>query len=324
MRLLDLVSQSMAPAPGKPAGLSLPAPHHFADRVRACPLRIVLADDVVRCATMLAFSDGDRLAGCLDLIHAPTQNVWVEWSESTRQQALREIPNLQVRDEASAKRVGALVQTDKTGRAGAIRTFWSTPNDVIFMGSLITEFDLDTPIRESTNLAAMFDGEPGGVSHDTEPAVDAVLKHVQFRFDPAWGLYYRSALLHEKERLAVIRAALGSSACDAPMILALFLLMAAKDGVQTRVPELTKINRSRQRSGRTPLLEHVEACLNLASAREVAEHSESTVIRRPARMHHVRGHLTRRGNTIFWRSSHLRGSARQGLIRTRTVALTFH
>jgi hypothetical protein len=322
MRLFDIVSQSTSSPPGTPVDLPIPAPCHFAETVRRCPLRIVLADELVRCATTLAYSDGDRLAGCLDLIHAPMETVWVEWTESTRHQALREVPNLDVRGEATAKRVGVLVQSDRSGRVGTMRTFWSTPNDVAYLGCLVSEFDLDTSIRESTNMAAIFDGQPVGISYVEEPAVDAVLNHVQYRLDPAWGLYYRCAALAENQRSAVMRAVLASSAFDASMIFALFLLMAAKDGVQRRVSELARINRARQRAGRTPLLEHVEACLNLRSVADSVEQSDSTIIRRPARMHHVRGHLTRRGNKIFWRSSHLRGSARQGLIRTRTVSLS--
>jgi hypothetical protein len=37
----------------------------------------------------------------------------------------------------------------------------------------------------------------------------------------------------------------------------------------------------------------------------------------------VRGHLVRRGNQLFWRIPHLRGSARSGIIRARTVTWTF-
>ena len=42
--------------------------------------------------------------------------------------------------------------------------------------------------------------------------------------------------------------------------------------------------------------------------------------RRASRLHHVRGHLVRRGGKIFWRVPHIRGSARSGVIRQRTVA----
>jgi hypothetical protein len=37
----------------------------------------------------------------------------------------------------------------------------------------------------------------------------------------------------------------------------------------------------------------------------------------------VRGHIVRRGAAVFWRCPHLRGSARLGQVRSRTVMLTF-
>jgi hypothetical protein len=41
------------------------------------------------------------------------------------------------------------------------------------------------------------------------------------------------------------------------------------------------------------------------------------------RLHHVRGHIVRRGASVFWRSPHMRGSARLGQVRSRTVDLTY-
>jgi hypothetical protein len=38
---------------------------------------------------------------------------------------------------------------------------------------------------------------------------------------------------------------------------------------------------------------------------------------------HVRGHLVRQGSKLFWRVPHLRGSARAGSIRARTVTWLF-
>jgi hypothetical protein len=37
----------------------------------------------------------------------------------------------------------------------------------------------------------------------------------------------------------------------------------------------------------------------------------------------VRGHLVRRGSKLFWRVPHLRGNARAGNIRSRTVTWQF-
>jgi hypothetical protein len=283
-----------------------------------------LADDTIQSATEFAYSDGDRLSGCLDLIHAPAPSVWIEWLESTRQESLRNIPHLNVEGASSAKRGGVLVQSDRSGRVGTMRTFWSMPDEVAYTGCITTSFDLNRPIRESADIAAMFDGAPAGVTYSEEPAIDEILDHVVYRFDAAWISYYRAARLSATERTAVMNTALGSAVYDTPMVLALFLLMTAKDGLHLRTSDLTKINRVRQRTRRGPLLEHIEAHMNLASTPEAPLHTSGDAVRRPSRMHHVRGHLARRGNKVFWRSSHLRGSARQGLVRTRTVSLSFH
>jgi hypothetical protein len=40
-------------------------------------------------------------------------------------------------------------------------------------------------------------------------------------------------------------------------------------------------------------------------------------------LHHVRGHIARRGDKVFWRLPHLRGNARLGVVRSRTVQLSF-
>jgi hypothetical protein len=46
-------------------------------------------------------------------------------------------------------------------------------------------------------------------------------------------------------------------------------------------------------------------------------------VRHPPRLHHVRGHIVRREDRIFWRKPHLRGDASQGQVRSRTVCLSF-
>ena len=46
--------------------------------------------------------------------------------------------------------------------------------------------------------------------------------------------------------------------------------------------------------------------------------------RRGPGLHHVRSHIARRGDKVFWRVPHLRGNARLGVVRSRTVQLSFH
>jgi len=323
MRLLDLIAQSSPSQSGLPPAWHLPAPHHFAQAARACPLRLVLADDMVRCATALAYAEGDRLSGCLDLLRVPSERLWVEWAEAPRQEVLCAIPALGMKPTALAGRAGVLIHSDASGRTGHIRTFWSTPDDRSYSAAMVTYFDLDCPIRRATRIADTFNGESARVSLPQEPAIDALLSHIHFRFDPAWARYYRSGNLSVIQQKTLLRDALQSTAYDSPMLLALFLLMSAKDGAQQRVVNLERLNRGRRLAGKAELLEHVEVRMNLQTQRgdSLSDLNAKTGIGR--RLHHVRGHLTRRGHKIFWRSPHLRGNARLGILRSRTVELTF-
>jgi hypothetical protein len=189
---------------------------------------------------------------------------------------------------------------------------------------MIADFDLNAPIRSSQTIASVFDGGFAGICLPEEPAIDELLSHIRFRFDPAWSHYYRCANLSDLEQSAVLRAALSSMAFDVPMLFALWLLMAATDGVQQTFVNLDRLNRSRRIAGKSELLEHVEASTSIRTQRRGDRTDGNAETRIGRRLHHVRGHLARRGYKVFWRSPHLRGNARLGVVRSRTVELRFH
>jgi hypothetical protein len=323
MRLLDLIAQSSPSQADVPPMRSLPGPHHFAQAIHACPLRLVLADDLIKCSTALAYAEGDRLSGCLDLVHVPSERLWVEWAESPRLEALSDILEVQIEPTVTGGRAGVLISSDPSGRAGTIRSFWSTPEDRAYCAALIADFDLNLPVRRWSSVAEVFNGKSAGVSVSEEPAFDALLSHIRFRFDPAWSDHYRSSSLSDDQQAAILCTALGSTAFIIPTLFALFLLLAAKGGAQQRVVNVDRLNRIRQHSGKTELLEHVEVFTSLRAQRadNRTNIDANTCIGR--RLHHVRGHLARRGYNIFWRSPHLRGNARLGVVRSRTVKLMF-
>jgi len=325
VRLLDLVAQSTSGAPELPAGWAFPGAHHFADAIRTCPLRLVLADDLIRCTTQLAYANGERLTGCLDLIHVPSQHLWIEWLEATRQSSLREIPACGITSCSSVRRTGGLIDADPAGRSGRMRTFWSTQNEQVYSAALLTEFDLDRVMRPAFDIPAVFRGAAFGVVMPGEAALDELLTHVCFRLDPAWADYYRAANLTASQQLQVLRQVLGTTAFDMPMILALFLLFAAKDGLQRRTANIERLNDARRRSGKRALLEHIEvrAAIGTGYSCPVSLAANANRRRGP-RLHHVRGHIARRGDQVFWRVPHLRGSARLGVVRSRTVQLSSH
>ena len=330
MRLLDLVAQSRAAAPTLPEGWAFPDAHHFADAVRTCPLRLVLADDLIQCTTQLAYAEGERLSAYLDLIHVPSQQLWLEWLEATRQSTLREIPACASTSSvtgagcSNVRRTGVLIAADPAGRAGTMRTFWSTQNEQVYSAALLTDFNLDRVMRPALDIDAVFSGDAFGVVMPVEAALDELLSHVCFRLDPAWANYYRAADLTKNQQLLVLREVLGTMAFDMPMILALFLLFAAKDGLQRRAADLERLNYARHRSGKRPLLEHIEVRAAVAAGYQCpAPLTANANRRRGPRLHHVRGHIARRGDKVFWRLPHLRGSAGLGVVRSRTVQLSF-
>jgi hypothetical protein len=325
LRLLDLVAQSTTAAPTLPAGWGLPGAHHFAEAVRTCPLRLVLADDLIQCTTQLAYAEGARLSGCLDLAHVPSQQLWLEWLEATRQSTLQEIAQFARTPCCSLRRrTGVLITADQAGRAGTVRTFWSTQNEQVSCGPLLTDFDLDRVMRPALDVDAAFRGAAVGVVIPEEAALDALLSHVSFRLDPAWANYYRATDLTEDQQLPLLREVLGTTAFDMPMILALFLLFAAKDGLRQRVADLRRLNHARQAGGKQALLEHIEVRAPIAMGYECPASVAAGVNRRRGpRLHHVRGHIARRGDRVFWRVPHLRGNARLGVVRSRTVQLSF-
>ena len=325
MRLLDLVAQSTSAEPRLPGGWGLPGAHHFADAVRTCPLRLVLADDLIQYTIQLAYAEGERLSGCLDLIHVPAQHLWLEWLEAGRQSTLNEMPACTGTPCYSVRRTGVLITADPAGRAGTMRTFWSTQSEQVYAAALLTDFDLDRVMRPALDIDAVFSGAAFGVVIPVEPALDELLSHVCFRFDPAWANYYRAAGLMESQQSQVLREVLGTVAFDMPMLLALFLLFAAKDGVQRRAADLERVNRARRRSGKHALLEHIEVRVPIVAGYQCpASPAANANRRRGPRLHLVRGHIARRGDKVFWRLPHLRGNARFGVVRSRTVQLSFH
>jgi hypothetical protein len=325
MRLLDLIVQERCVAVRSNDGCDLPGAEGFGDAIRQCPLRYVLSDELVRCATQLAYAEGDRLCGCLDLIHVPAQELWVEWSERPRLQALQEIPLLAVtlNGTAIAKKSGVLVRAASNCRSGTIRKFWSTQDERVVLSPMITWFDLDDSFRALRPPAPTAWQGSAYLYMREEPAIDEILGHLRFRLDERWAQYYRERCLDTALKEQVLRANLGHCSFDAPMLLAFSLLLGARDLLPRQAIDHARLNRARRKSGKPPLLEHIEVAAPIGQHSLPAHAATSASGRLSPRLHHVRGHLVRRDSTVFWRSPHIRGSGRLGRIQTRTVEISY-
>jgi hypothetical protein len=332
MRLLDHIARSNTPLilgldshPGR--AFDVTAPSHYAAQLTQCPLRYVLGDDLTRACAELAFADGARLAGCLDLLRMPAPEVWVEWNDEIHQRVIHET-HLSARFDGAAvgRRVGVYLKTSIDGCCAVARTFWAEgldePAEVV-LSPLESYIDLRGDLPDPADISGVMAGEFAGVCHHPDAAVSSLLGHVRFRFDDAWSLYYRAASTDAGAGRQVVLDSLAGVARDVPLLLAFFLLLSAKDATRSLVISRAAINRKRLARGRPPLLDHIEVSASLDRAYAGDSAGADYGARQSPRLHHVRGHLVRRDNRVFWRVPHLRGSAVRGMVRSRTVCLSF-
>jgi len=326
LRLLDHIAQSSEPFLVRQDGgelWRLSGAADFARRLVACPLRYVLCDELVRTCTALAYSDGDELSGCLDLLHLPAETLWVEWDEGARRTALtRVLPPCAAAPGADVARAGALISARPAGRAGSLRTFWLTrgaaPEVVLAPVETLLDFD---GVAASSNADALLAGSAVAVCDPHNPQSYELLQCAAFRFDSAWQRYYQRVATDAAVRAEVTRRSLAAVALDVPMLLALFLLMAVRAQLVHHPVDPLRVNAKRTRLGKTPLLEHIEVSAPLFAQAERCHDDRGGHPRRGPRLHHVRGHLVRRRNAIYWRGPHWRGHVRLGSVRSRTVQL---
>ena len=292
--------------------------------IAQCPLRYVLTDDLTRLCADLAYSKGAGTVACADLLHVPAQTLWMEWCNAPWTSALQRygFPLIPAGPQWVGRR-GAWVRSTPDGRRGLVRTFWSATSADVLASCVEAYFDFDTVPGEEPEP---IDGQRGvaGRVFDSERSDDDMLgRCFRFRYERSWSEYYGSAGLSGEVGFALWRHAVGTIAADIPMLLTFFLLLATRSGLPQRTRSVELLNRRRLHAGKAPLLEHVEVTAPILPECRDYPRGESVASRRGPRLHHVRGHLVRRGSQIFWRVPHLRGSARSGMVRSRTVTWTF-
>jgi hypothetical protein len=332
MRLLDSIAHCRTPQfayseRDLAAPLEVTGPSRYAQQMSSCPLRFVLGDDLTRASAELAFADGGRLAACLDLLRMPAPYLWVEWNDEVHKRVVYETQAAAKFDStATGRKVGVLLRASPNGLAAMGRTFWANSmgdeNAEVTLSPLETHIDFSGEFACGTELQDVLSGGFMDLTDAENPATANLLNHVRFRFDPTWAEYYRDAASDPEFKRRLIDDSLATIAWDAPLLLAFLLLLSAKDATRLSAVSRAAINRKRAVHGRVALLDHVEvnACLEAVSIENSDDDGRE---RQSPRLHHVRGHLVRRQDRVFWRVPHLRGSGCRGTIRSRTVCLSF-
>jgi hypothetical protein len=333
MHLLDRVAQHRLPVIVTPTGdpsraMHVTGPSDYAAAIPTCPLRYVLGDDLTRASAELALAEGDRLAGCLDIIRIPAPLLWIEWNDSVLKQVVFESGSSASPDpDASGRQVGVLLRATPSGHKGVARTFWSDPSAEeareVVLSPIETHFDLRGDFGSGADVLAVLSGEFASTADAEDAGIAALLDCVRFRFDDLWAAYYRAAAITSDQQRTAVHSSLTAVARDAPFLLAFFLLLSARDATRSIAVARDAINRKRHHSGRAPLLDHIEVRSTIDSMLTIPCTGKGGVgTRRPSRLHHVRGHIVRRGNSVFWRMPHVRGRAFAGIVRSRTVCLS--
>jgi hypothetical protein len=309
------------------APFQLTGPSCYAARVAECPLRFVLCDDLTRVCTELAFADGARLAGCLDLLRVPARNLWIEWNDEVHRRVIYETQWAADYDSASiGRRAGALLEGSPDGYRAMMRIFWAdSANDEteVTLSPLETHIDLRGRLPATADISGVLSGDFTRIDQPDDPAMSCLLDHMRFRFDDAWAAYYQAAATNSRTQREVVQASLAAVARDPSLILAFLLLLSAKDATRSIPVSRAIINRKRDFRGHPPLLDHIEVRASLNTVQETDLDGYEAGGRQSPRLHHVRGHLVRRDDRVFWRVPHLRGSAARGMVRSRTVCLSF-
>jgi hypothetical protein len=326
MRLVDRVAQCRVPfvavchATGTKTRLS--GASDYATEVAACPIRYVLSDELTRLCAALAFSKGAQTLACTDLIHIPAQSLWVEWAHGPWLEELQRYGFAPGDSSDGCGRRGAMLKASRSGRQGCVRTFWCaghTEADVL-ASSLEAKFDLDAAEGACDPGAT---GKAIRVSDNYVRKGSALAACFSFEFERTWADYYDRSHLSEGARQQVEHHSLGMIALDIPILLAFFLMLNTRSGLPQEPSQLERLNRARCRSGKVPLLDHIDVRAPFPCGHVFRANESAPSGRRRPRLHHVRGHIVRRRNELFWRVPHMRGQAKGGILKSRTVTWTF-
>jgi hypothetical protein len=318
MRLLDRIVQTPEPIvvthPGEALPQRLPGTDGLAAQVAASPLRYVLADEVTELCTRLAFEENSILGSSVDIIRIPAPLLWIEFTDAARHEAFTAIGQPEAANPFPGRRVGFLVTSDDTGRKGDIAVCWEEQGCGPSVAPFTVEYDLDNPSFAEAQAGS--DTVIGIAVRDT-PAVVDLFARIRFRLRPEWSAYYAARAGNRYSD--VINQAVRPIVVDVPFFAVFCLLLSSRHALRQEAVDRSRLNAARERRGKSPLLDHVELTMNLMGS-SGAGHGDAAGRSSP-RLHFVRGHLVRRGDTVYWRSPHMRGNAAVGSIHSRTISV---
>ena len=289
--------------------ISMPGAGMFRDEIAQVPVRYLLDDAVTAACVEMVANRQDFLIQSLDIVRAPYQEFWLEWNEAVRADVYSEKSENGLN--SISGKAGMLVKLDETGRAGCIRMFWSGDGLSADVSPAIFRFDLDAQVIASVEMKVQTGNE----------VLQALFDRVSISLDPAWRSYYYQRARSDAHLRGILSDAIAPTVFDFPFMLSFALILMAHTH-DFQASDLSALNRSRVRKGRQELLDYLKVTQEIFGVSERHGASVSAGNHTGSRLHLVRGHLVRRGDKVFWRTTHFRGRMGDAPLR-RTVSLVF-
>ena len=293
---------------------TLPGAADIKAKIKNAPVRYVLDDATSALAAQAGYSDQNRFDAFQDILRFPATRAWVEWSERGRVAELSRL-GLADFDESSDRRgrAGALIEADESGRRGAVSVVWENAEGAPDLSPFSIDYDLDDPDFSQQAAANAY-----SVRVSDCESLSRCLTHACFRLRPAWSAYHHRYARTDRALKTVIASELSNIASDMVFVGAFFLILQARGALTLEPSNLARLNAARRAREKPELLDYVQVGLNLAGGADGGRASAGAGRTTP-RLHHVCGHLVRRGATVFWRRAHMRGDPHAGAIRSRTI-----
>lgn len=249
-------------------------------RVALADRRFVLDDHVGSVTKALLFEQAELLADTLAHVRLPTETFWLEWRDYDLEGG-KAFPD---------PRVGMLVEAAEGARSGEFTLVWERRHAAPEVTPTRFFFDLDMPMSPARGWFM--------AKHENE-ALDRVCQHIRIECTGSTGRKNGNAWTDQTVAQAAWMAG--------PFMFAFSMLLLRSGEVTEHDCSRERLNAARAARGAPALLDHTE--LRLTKPQVAGTRGSSSFNSAGVRLHHVRGHLVRRGAAVFWRRAHLRGDA---------------
>jgi len=325
MRLIDQVGEEQAFVVENErigASVRVRTAADFRLKLQATPHRFILDRSATEFCTEFSVLEAGMLGQSLDILRFPARRFWIEWMERPRVDTLASLrPGLFPRrtEVASHTRAGALIDINADDRSGRAWLFTGGGSSADLC-PLFLEFDTHGPVQVDPSARL----NQFKFASKEFPELDLINQYCTINVEPSWHAYCRAATVSDDQFNWEIIGAASKILFDWPMIAAFSLLYPLPKPFAKRGSDLARLNLAREQRGQSSLLEHVEVTASLGARAKPDRLGVGAAFGSSLgkRLHHVRGHLVRRGDRVFWRSPHLRGKSELGVVSTRTVRVT--